>query len=250
VANIGGVEQIEIEYTPEGWAVLAGDPCVSKWVRELKRLDTDWLVQNPHGIRQFVWPDWVIVDVGAYIGDHTWAYAGWVPQGQVFAFEPQSEAYRCCLHNCRACQNVTVVRASLGDTYGARMIFREPTNYAASHVAVKAEIENESADLIQVPLVTTLDSFFASDRVNLIKVDVEGFEGAVLRGGERLLRRWRPLLLFEVGTGQQKRYGHTVPELLAQVEGYGYRLLDSDCSALTSEKRERQAWDCIAVPTP
>lgn len=50
----------------------------------------------------------------------------------------------------------------------------------------------------QVVPVTTLDSYFSDlARLDFIKIDVEGMEGDVLRGGETLLRRFHPTILFE-----------------------------------------------------
>jgi len=57
----------------------------------------------------------------------------------------------------------------------------------------------DDRDAFDIPL-TTLDDYFAErrgERVRLIKCDVEGHEDAVFQGGQRLLARDRPDLLFE-----------------------------------------------------
>ncbi len=70
--------------------------------------------------------------------------------------------------------------------------------------------------------VTTLDDHFDADTpVRLIKCDVEGHELEVFRGGERLLRAQRPLLLFECEERQHRR--HTSGEVFAFLEGLGYQ---------------------------
>jgi FkbM family methyltransferase len=62
--------------------------------------------------------------------------------------------------------------------------------------------------------VATLDSF-GLDQVTFVKIDVEGHELEVLRGGEQTLARWRPMLLIEV----KPRNAASVDQFLAKL-GY------------------------------
>src|SRR5688572_13750228 len=82
-----------------GLAVIEGDTHVSHWVQESGRLDHD---QNMLPvILPYIRPgDWVL-DVGAFIGDHTIAYLDAVREGTVLAFEPNPEAFRCLRWNCK-----------------------------------------------------------------------------------------------------------------------------------------------------
>ena len=55
--------------------------------------------------------------------------------------------------------------------------------------------------------------------VGFIKIDVEGHEGSVVRGGERLIRRDRPVILIEV---EQRHAPKPVTETFQQIERLGY----------------------------
>jgi hypothetical protein len=74
-----------------------------------------------------------------------------------------------------------------------------------------------------------LDNFADSARsFDFLKVDVEGAELLVLRGGEGLLRRDRPAILFESGPGSAERYGLSREELfgfLSSDLGYSIYLI-------------------------
>jgi FkbM family methyltransferase len=61
----------------------------------------------------------------------------------------------------------------------------------------RANLPGASSYLTRLSRVTTLDSFNL-DHVTFVKIDVEGHELEVLRGAEKTLAKWRPMLLVEV----------------------------------------------------
>jgi hypothetical protein len=79
--------------------------------------------------------------------------------------------------------------------------------------------------------VETLDRLAPSDRaVAFVKIDVEGGELGVLRGGVETLRRWRPIVVFECGLGAADAYGvepEEVHEIVAGAAGLQVSLLQS-----------------------
>ena len=75
--------------------------------------------------------------------------------------------------------------------------------------------------------VMTLDAFCDRERllkVDLIKIDVEGSEVALLRGAERTIQRFRPVLMIEVNPSTLQNFGYTARDLIQSVGRYGYRL--------------------------
>ncbi len=74
--------------------------------------------------------------------------------------------------------------------------------------------------------VTTLDAWWtasAEGRVDVVKIDVEGAEAAVLRGGERMLRARRPILLIELEDRHLDRFGTSAGAILDGLVAAGYR---------------------------
>jgi hypothetical protein len=80
---------------------------------------------------------------------------------------------------------------------------------------------------ITVP-VTTLDALFPDLlHCDLLKIDVEGAELAVLRGASRLLKKTRQILI-EAGNPNSARHGFTADDLLAYLESAGFEVRSLD----------------------
>ncbi len=126
-------------------------------------------------------PGDVVVDVGAFVGLYTIALAKRVgPHGSVVAFEPDPTNFAWLQRHVvlnRVQHHVTLVRAAVADRAGEAGFLSRDNE---SHLG---DVQKGG---LRVP-VTTLDEEFPTQRVDLLKVDVEGHEEQVLRGGMRLL---------------------------------------------------------------
>lgn len=153
---------------------------------------------NVRVIRDHVRPGDLCVDVGANVGAMTLAMAqAAAPGGQVFAFEPGPPFFDRLTRNVELnpayaatirCENVGV-----SDTAGTLRWAEDPRDFGRGNGGVVA------SGGVEIPVVT-LDSYVAEhvrQRVAFIKVDVEGWELHVLRGARGILRKDRPVVLFE-----------------------------------------------------
>jgi len=147
-------------------------------------------------------PGETAVDVGCFKG----AYTYWMRRcvgagGKVVAFEPQPEqvAYLRGVVAAMKWQNVTIEGQGVSDAAGELTLFRPASGHEASFVA--RDSQESACATTRVP-VTTLDAYFADRpaRPALIKIDVEGFESAVLAGARATLESCRPTLLIECET--------------------------------------------------
>lgn len=127
----------------------------------------------------------VAVDVGAHIG--LWSH--WLVKRFAFvhAFEPLDDHAELFLENVKG-RNFNLHRVALGEKYGAVSIKRYPENTGQAHVDVDG-----SGDVVML----SLDSYTALGDVDLVKVDVEGYELDVLKGAEKTLRECRPIVIVE-----------------------------------------------------
>ena len=78
--------------------------------------------------------------------------------------------------------------------------------------------------------LTTLDSFCDEQqltRLDLVKIDVEGFEERMLLGGRQALRRWQPVLLLEIDPPRLREKGTTPERVLALLREMGYHFFVS-----------------------
>jgi hypothetical protein len=74
---------------------------------------------------------------------------------------------------------------------------------------------------------STLDRYVLENKVekiDLLKVDVEGAELSVLRGGERLLREKAPVLIIEFNRNTTRVFGYGLSALKEYIESFGYTL--------------------------
>lgn len=152
----------------------------------------------------------VALDGGANIGVHTLEWArhmhGW---GRVLAFEAQEIVYYALAGNI-ALNNVLNARArlaALGETCGEARVPRpdyfKPSSFGSLELRQRAgtefigqAISYDAADCDSVPM-TSIDAL-ALPRVDLIKLDVEGYEADVLRGARHTLETQKPIMIVEI----------------------------------------------------
>jgi FkbM family methyltransferase len=143
-------------------------------------------------------PGDIACDIGANKGSFVYWLSRWVGHGRVVAFEPQPDLARRLAEVCRATglDNVTVEAKAVYSRSGEGDLFI-PFGHQPGASLGRAAAEAESFTKLPVPLVSLDEYFAATDRVALLKVDVEGAELDVFRGAERILRQHAPLLVFE-----------------------------------------------------
>ena len=137
------------------------------------------------------------VDVGANIGNHCLFFSRRF--AKVLAFEPNPLAVDLLRWNLRAngVRNVTVHAAGLAERASKATLSIVDRNLGASHVVAGPADESAGDDRVQVDLVRGDDLLLDEKAVDLVKIDVEGFELGVLRGLQRTLERHRPIVLAE-----------------------------------------------------
>lgn len=139
--------------------------------------------------RSLLKPGMRVVDVGANVGYYALMIARGVgPDGSLLAIEPEPANLEELTRNVRlnGIENATILPLACGRADGT----------ARLRPGMNGRIELGAGQGSEVT-IRSLDSVL--DRpVDLIKVDVEGFEGEVLAGAERILREQRPDLFVEV----------------------------------------------------
>ena len=145
-------------------------------------------------------PGSVVIDVGANFGLYALSAAVYGrPHGWVFAFEPAPNAFALLERN--IAENgmgavVTAKQAAVAATAGrAQFHVGRDVSFSSLHRTSRLADEAETVDVE----VVTLDEALAHvQSIDLLKIDVEGGEGDVLRGALEVLRRSRaPIVQFE-----------------------------------------------------
>jgi len=181
-------------------------------------------------------PGQTVVDVGANIGLYTLLAAKSVgPDGNVHAFEPEPENARRIRVNLalNGVGNVELFEAAVYSTPGVVELNVFAPEFNAWHSIGRPEVVDpahpstpvEPTATIEVPAVTLDDHCrtHAIDRIDLLKVDVEGAELDVLKGARELLaQRAARTILFEASLPQIAALGHAADDCFGLLAEHGY----------------------------
>jgi FkbM family methyltransferase len=154
-------------------------------------------------------PGAVFLDIGANVGQHSLFMARHA--AQVHAFEPWPEARGRLEGNLAAndVANVAVHPFGLGDV-GGDQLFYAPASANLGTGSFVADV-NLNAAMGKLPLLRGDDAMarLGIERVDVVKIDTEGFEVKVLVGLAETLARHRPIVVFELSQATQAELGDT-----------------------------------------
>ncbi|MBU3699609.1 MAG: FkbM family methyltransferase [Candidatus Kapabacteria bacterium] len=177
-------------------------------------------------IRQRLQANAVCIDVGAQMGYLTLAMATAAGRATtVHSFEPEDVNAKRFLENMTLnnLSNVHLHRCAVSNVDGTLRLYLSKDMNAGTHSTVYNP-DNVSTDFIEIPS-TTLDSFSTThglQRMDLVKIDVEGAEFDVLRGAETVLRTLRPCVILELSDALQKAHGTTCRQIKQHMADRGY----------------------------
>ena len=187
-------------------------------------------------VRRFLPADGVFLDVGANQGELTLVAARRAPEGSVIAFEPVPTWFELLGENVRlnGLRNVRLVNAAVADIEGTHEMFAPADDHGGGGHNEGLSTFGRAGELdrpVGVVPTVTLDRFAereAIDRVDVIKIDVEGAEGLVLSGARELLARCRPVLVLEWNPGALAAVSGPPEQLLRELSALGYRISEVD----------------------
>lgn len=171
--------------------------------------------------RELITPDMTVVDIGANIGYYTVLSAAHA--AQVIAFEPDAVNRSFLEKNTLAFPNVRRVPLAVSDTVGTATLHLSRDNLG-KHSLVSA------SDLPGTETIETvrLDDYLASigvDRVDAIKMDIEGWEPRALEGMSATLRTAR-VLFTEFDPAVIRTIGVDPASFLDRLKGHGFDLYE------------------------
>ncbi len=137
-----------------------------------------------------------VLDVGANVGQFAVTAAKLFPKAKVYAFEPHPDCYTALTRNTRNLSNVATFRVAAGET-AEEVPFHINTYSHSSSVLPLADSHLEAFPTANVKetivvKMNTLDALTQELTLVapvLLKIDVQGYESAVIRGGRRCLKQ-------------------------------------------------------------
>jgi FkbM family methyltransferase len=213
-------------------------------------------------------PDAIVLDVGANAGFMTLQFARLCPQGHVYAFEPTHYAVQRfrenMLLNPELAQRVTFLQCFVSDkaesqphlvAYASWPVAGNP---AGTEAAVHAVHLGRALSTEGVPAIT-LDVWMEDvdpRRVDFIKIDTDGHEWSVLRGAEKLIARFKPAIIFEIGQYVMEEKGLDFNSYLSFFQAQKYKLYNSAGGQLLTASNWKKiiprlgTIDVLALPIP
>jgi len=191
-----------------------------------------------------------VVDVGANIGYMTTLFATRVgPTGRVEAFEPHPRIFGDLERNVGAFaarSDIAPIRlhaCAVGDSDGTGQL-AEPDGFARNEGgATFLRVGANTARCIDVPLAR-LDTVLSGARVALLKIDVEGYESAVLAGASRLLSARRiESVIYEAHDCERSALHKTLQRLGFCIFGLGHTLRGLEVRPGTAAPRVDRTWE-------
>jgi FkbM family methyltransferase len=196
-------------------------------------------------------PGAIVVDVGANIGAHTLPMASHVGEaGRVIAFEPTDFAFgrlkRNLALNPALEKRVTAYQSFLGPEDASDIPPAIYSGWPLNYVEDLHPKHKGKLNPTQKAVSRSLDSVLAehgNPTVQLVKLDVDGFECDVLAGAQDVMRRCRPLFLLELAPYVLAERDASLRQLLSFFEPLGYRFYHEKTErALPHDEKSLSDW--------
>jgi FkbM family methyltransferase len=209
---------------------------------------------------QFLWqtlkPGMVFFDIGAYHGIYSLVAGRRMGRsGGVVAFEPSPREFsRLKLHlRWNHIENARIERLAVSPKSGKRTFFQVSSGDQTRN-GLRPPATNDSLTEIPVSAVS-LDEYItnlALNRVDIVKLDVEGGELDALRGASSLLTRFRPMFICEVLDAATQPWGYAAREIITKFLGHDFVWFDFRRGGLLSPHTALEKYTAVrnylAVP--
>jgi FkbM family methyltransferase len=178
-------------------------------------------------LRKRVRPGQTVIDLGAGLGYFTLCLSDWVGQkGRVVAFEADPRNADMVRANVRLnrCENVDVIKKAVSNRAGSLRLYRTAFNRGMNRIYPSIYCDKEAPVEIEA---ISLDEYAAGnlDRVDFIKMDVEGAEALALEGMKETLARNRHIgLLTEFAPGSIMECGGDPVSFVQEIISHGFTI--------------------------
>lgn len=171
--------------------------------------------------------EFIILDIGTNIGSTLLQFAKNVgTSGFVYGFEPDFLNHKACIENIalNPFSNLEVFNIGLGNEKGTfDLVVDKETNRGENKIQLTKQADKTYTSIH----VERLDDWISNQKIeklNLIKIDVEGFEMNVLKGAYLTIKRFYPILFIEVDDNNLNTVGNSAKELILFLEELNYKI--------------------------
>lgn len=167
-------------------------------------------------------PNMVFVDIGANVGYFSLIAAKLVgDQGQVYAFEPDPENFKLLEKNIKVnnYKNIIAINKAISNKSGKARLYLEPDNLCGHSLVAK-----NGNKFVEVETII-LDEFLKNKKIDVIKIDVEGFEPAAFEGMKNTIKNNDKIsMITEFYPEAIKKAGYSPEKYKNDLIGMGFKL--------------------------
>jgi len=184
-------------------------------------------------LNKIITPGMCSIDVGANIGYFTVFMSKWSKkQGKVYAIEPNALNFDILSKNVKLnnCSNVELFNIAVGESSGVLPLFLSEYNQGM-HRLYPSELCTKKTEEI---VVRRLDEVFQDQKIDLIKIDIEGFEYFALKGALEILQRNLSIkIISEYCPATCLEAGAKPSNLLFFLEKMGFHVFDTKANEIS-----------------
>ena len=143
-------------------------------------------------------PTGICIDVGANIGNHSIYFSKIFRK--VISFEPAKKIYQLLEINTQDHENIKTYNIGLGSESCSKTINYNKLNLGNSKIYEIGSPEyDKDSLLLEEVKIESLDNLFleSEEKISMIKIDIEGYESFVFKGGKKTILKHKPIILFE-----------------------------------------------------
>ncbi len=158
-------------------------------------------------LQKIINKDSICLDIGAHIGVLSMVIAHLAPEGKVYAFEPSKYNYKFILENLRTNRISNVIPLNLGvyNKNGEMEFVYRKFFSGGSHLSIKG-INDGVKETVKCITINDWVREEKLNKIDLIKLDVEGAEVMVIEGAKETLKRFHPDLVVEYNIYTMEKY--------------------------------------------
>lgn len=174
-------------------------------------------IANLPEVKSLKSPD-VVIDVGAFIGDTALIFSE--NGAEVYAFEPQEDAFFCMEYNTfNNSTNIVAINEAVGN--GDQIsVNQDPLDGNSGTRTIKPDQNGRKS--------IRLDDYFAKfSAIDLIKIDCEGYEPSVIQGAKNIINKHKPIIICEVYPDMLARAGFSKADIYNPLTELGYKIVTS-----------------------
>jgi len=169
-----------------------------------------------------------IVDCGANVGAYSIMFHYCFPEAEIVAIEPSEHNMKYIKHNCKDIPQIEVRKLAVGSELGMGRL-AQPTqeqremhnDFIESHTACLS-LYGKSNHMVEMVEIFPLDSLDIKRPLDFIKIDTEGHDLEVLKGGENIIREDKPSILIEIYEQNLNMVGIKPRDIFRLLAGWGF----------------------------